>query len=91
MGGAGDQYTRLLPPEQARAFKADTTGSVVHVGAQLERQDTGAGPFVRAAYVLTGSPAARAGLRAGDIVHAINGRPAADVSDGCAAGPTLRP
>ena len=53
---------------------------MVHVGLQMERADTGAGPFMRASFVLTGSPAAAAGLHAGDIIDAINGRPAVEVT-----------
>ena len=34
---------------------------------------------MRASFVLTGSPAAAAGLHVGDIIHAINGRPAVEV------------
>lgn len=76
---AGDQYTRLLPPSQARSFEADTTGQVVHVGLQAQRADTEAGAFLRVSFVLTGSPAHEAGLRVGDILHTINGRPATSV------------
>ena len=76
---AGDRYTRLLPPSQARVFEADTTGQVVHVGLQAQRAETEAGPFLRVSFVLTGSPAHEAGLRVGDILHTINGLPASSV------------
>ncbi|CAK0783285.1 hypothetical protein CVIRNUC_006484 [Coccomyxa viridis] len=76
----GDPFTRLLAPSQSRIFQADTTGQVIHIGMQAQKADTEAGPFVRVAFVLTGSPAHKAGLHVGDIVTAINGRQAAGIS-----------
>ena len=79
-GAAGDRFTRLLPPSQARSFEADTTGQVVHIGMQAQRTETDARPFLRVSFVLTGSPAHEAGLQVGDILHTINGRPAASLN-----------
>lgn len=38
---------------------------------------------MRVSFVLTGSPAHEAGMAVGDIIHTVNGRPAAGIDRKC--------
>ena len=57
--------------------------STAWAGAWLERSNAGQ---VTVVAVAEGSPAAKSGLRAGDIVLAVNGQSLADMSSHCASG-----
>lgn len=72
----GDPYTRYLTAEEYQAFQdslRDTSLVGIGVTARLE---TGVGLVI--AGVLDHSPAQEAGLTAGDIISAIDGRPIAE-------------
>ena len=72
-GSLGDPYTVFFPPEEAKIFQADISGSFEGVGMEIGiRDDT-----LTVVTPLQGSPALRAGLRAGDKILRIN-----DVSTG---------
>ena len=74
-----DPYSRYVTAEEAQAARERRVG---HAGLGL-RLAAGPGGTVRIASVMPGGPAARAGLRAGDRLLAIDGGPvsAADLED----------
>jgi carboxyl-terminal processing protease len=65
-----DPYTRFLNPSQYAALTEQTSGEVSGVGMQLRKD----GEDLVVANVLSDSPAAKAGLKAGDIILVIDGR-----------------
>ena len=77
MASLNDPYTRLLRPgADADAYTAGAEGEGSSLGIQLvAAADAGAPP--RVAAVVPGSPAASAGVRAGDALLSIDGRSAA--------------
>jgi len=69
--GLGDPYSRFLTPEEYQRFQSiDLEGEFVGIGVQIAIRD---GRVVVIA-PLAGSPAERAGVRAGDIILEIDGR-----------------
>ena len=67
----GDPYTVFFPPEEAKAFADNIAGNFGGIGAELgankENQLVVIAP-------LKGSPAEKAGIMAGDLIGAINGK-----------------
>lgn len=60
----GDPYTEFLPPEDRKSFEEDIRGSFGGVGMELGiRNDK-----LTVVAPLPGTPAARAGIRAGDVI-----------------------
>lgn len=69
--GLGDPYSRFLTPDEYRRFNdIDLNGEFVGIGVQIAIRE---GKVVVIA-PLKGSPAERAGIRAGDIILEIDGR-----------------
>jgi carboxyl-terminal processing protease len=66
-----DPHSAFLTPEEFQDLKADTDGEFGGVGLQIDVDD--AGLVVRE--VLADTPAARAGLQAGDRIVSIDGEP----------------
>lgn len=66
-----DNYSRYMDPKALANERAGWTGSFVGVGLQLEAGD-GA---VRVVAPIPGSPAARAGLQAGDLILRLDDQP----------------
>lgn len=64
----GDPYTTFLPPKENQEFKEDLGGEFEGIGAQLGLKD---GRVIIIA-PLKGTPAERAGLRAGDYILKVN-------------------
>ena len=73
----GDPYTRLLRPDDFRALKASTQGSVSGVGLQLGIPKSDTAIVVIAP--LEGSPAAEAGIVSGTELLRVDGTPTADL------------
>lgn len=65
-----DPYTRFLPPQEYRQLLLQTQGQQVDVGLTLVES----GEHFRIQAIQAGSVAAKAGLRVGDEILAINGR-----------------
>ncbi|ELS00082.1 carboxyl-terminal processing protease CtpA [Gloeocapsa sp. PCC 73106] len=65
-----DPYTRLLPPEQYRSLKVNTSGELSGVGLQINLEPNSGELEVVAP--LAGSPAEAAGIQAHDRILAIN-------------------
>lgn len=70
-----DPDSAYLDPLQARAVAAGEALPSGEVGLELTRQY-----YLRVLAARDGSPAARAGLRTGDFIRAIDGRPTRDMS-----------
>lgn len=74
-----DEHSAFLPPQLYRRLREDTEGEFGGIGITLEAgPDTSSEtnhPVVRT--VVAGSPAARAGLAAGDRLLAVDGKPTA--------------
>lgn len=64
----GDPYTVFLPPEDAKIFNEDVSGSFGGVGMELGRNDKGQLIVVAP---LKGSPAEAAGIKSRDIILAV--------------------
>lgn len=69
--GLKDPYTDYLPPEEFGAAEIQMKGSFFGIGAQLKM----AGDRLTIVTPLDHSPALKAGLRAGDVIEAIDGQP----------------
>lgn len=77
VAAAGDKYTTFLSTEEATQFSDDMSGSIGGgVGAQIGLRDN----QVTLIKILSGTPAERAGLQAGDKVLLINDEPTNDFS-----------
>lgn len=69
----GDPYTRFLDPKQFKSLQTTTTGELTGVGLQITVDTKSELPIVIAA--VEGSPASRGGIRARDLIVAIDGEP----------------
>jgi carboxyl-terminal processing protease len=70
LGSLGDAgHTRFLTPDEAKAEQQALSGSVEGIGAEVQLRD--GAPVITAP--LPNSPAQRAGIRAGDVIHAVDG------------------
>lgn len=65
----GDPYAAVLDEEDRRSLETLLSGTLVGIGVYLQ----GTGDGLRVASTLEGTPADRAGLRAGDLIVAVDG------------------
>ena len=70
-----DPESSYLTPALVKALEANDRGGPAEVGLDLTRQY-----YLRVVSARDGTPAAKAGLRPGDFVRAINNRPTRDMS-----------
>src|SRR5215510_3003374 len=70
-----DADSSYLPPDVAKAFESNAPIGPADIGVELTRQY-----YLRVVSVRPGSPAAKAGLRTGDFVRAIDNRATRDMS-----------
>lgn len=71
----GDPYTVFLPPEENKAFKDEMAGTKFEgIGAQLGMKDK----MIVIIAPLKGSPAEKAGIRAGDFILKVDGKETAN-------------
>lgn len=75
MASLGDPHTMFLEPVINRDFMLETQGNFVGVGARLESDPLGA----RVVVVFENSPAANAGVKAGDTITAVDRKPVAGI------------
>ena len=70
-----DPESAYLTPELVRSRESNDPGGPAEVGLDVTRQY-----YLRVVSARDGSPAAKAGIRAGDFIRAIDGRPTRDIS-----------
>jgi carboxyl-terminal processing protease len=70
-----DADSAFLPPDLVKALESNTSAGPADIGVELRRQY-----YLRVISARDGSPAAKAGLRTGDYIRAIDGRPTRDMS-----------
>jgi carboxyl-terminal processing protease len=70
-----DADSAYLTPDEVKSFEVDRSPSPGTIGIELTR-----GYYLRIVSARDGSPAAKAGLRTGDYVRAINGTPTRNLS-----------
>ena len=70
-----DPESAHLSPELVKALESNDTGGPAEIGVDLTRQY-----YLRVVSARDGSPAARAGLRPGDFIRAIDNRPTRDMT-----------
>ena len=66
----GDKYSEYLTPEEMEAMMQSTTGNFVGIGVQITVSDDNKILIISP---IDGSPAQKAGLKAGDKIVAVNG------------------
>ncbi len=79
-----DPFTGYMSPDDFSAANAELEGEIQGIGVVIRTdEDTGA---VEVVSVMDGTPAKAAGVLAGDVFHAINGRPAVEMTQDELAG-----
>ena len=71
MLGSLDPHSSYLPPEDFEAMQVQTSGEYGGLGIEVTMEDG----FVKVVTPMDGTPASRAGLKSGDLLTAINGKP----------------
>lgn len=66
----GDPYTVFLPPQQQTSFQQQLAGQFTGIGAELGMKDS----HIVIVAPLDGSPAMKAGIKAGDTIAAVDGK-----------------
>ncbi|MDP3958410.1 MAG: S41 family peptidase [bacterium] len=72
----GDPYTVFFPPQESKDFDASISGEFTGVGMEIGLRDR----LLTVIAPLKGTPADRAGIKAGDRILKINGTPTTDMS-----------
>ena len=70
-----DPESAFLTPDLVRDLESNTTGGAADIGLDLTRQY-----YLRVVSARDGSPAAKAGIRTGDFIRAIDNKPTRDMS-----------
>ncbi|MFW5884750.1 MAG: S41 family peptidase [Patescibacteria group bacterium] len=73
---AGDPYTNFMTPEETEDFNTDMEGSFEGIGAEIGVREE----VLTIIAPISGMPAEKAGLKAGDKVIEINGESASDLN-----------
>ncbi len=76
LAGGLDPYSSFLTPEQVQAFEANKTSNRAGIGAEFS-QISG---YLYIISAIKGSPAERAGLKAGDVIEYIDTKATRDIS-----------
>ena len=71
-----DPYSSFLTPEQVQAFEASKTSNKVGIGAEYSQLQG----YLYVISVFKGSPAEKAGLKAGDVIEYIDTKATRDIS-----------
>ncbi len=68
--GELDEFSSIIWPGDLEQFERTTQGTFKGVGVQITQNEAG---DIRVVTPLSGTPAARAGIRAGDLIRKVNG------------------
>jgi len=74
--GLGEPYTFFMDPELTKIFEEEIDGAFEGIGAEVSIKDK----LLTIVAPLPGSPAEKAGIKAGDKIFAVNGQDTADMS-----------
>jgi len=77
-----DPFSQYLPPDEAQQFAQAVEGEFEGVGMTVDEDRRG----LQVLNSFPGSPARKAGIRKGDLITAVNGRPLAGVDSRVATG-----
>lgn len=84
-----DRFSEYFTPAEAKQFAQSLSGQFEGVGMSVDSRDTKKG--LKVAKVFMGSPAQKAGIKAGDVIVAVNGKSivgeSADLATGKIRGP----
>ncbi|MHC4718082.1 MAG: S41 family peptidase, partial [Planctomycetota bacterium] len=72
-----DKFTGMIWPYEDEDFQKRTLGSFCGIGVQIRKQK---GKPLEVVTPLADSPALKSGLRAGDLITAVDGRPTKDIT-----------
>ncbi len=70
VAGLNDRFSGYFDPEEYKRFQESTAGQFSGVGLSVEGVPAG----LQVTKVVRGAPAAKAGIRAGDVITAVDGR-----------------
>jgi carboxyl-terminal processing protease len=70
VGALGDQFSRYLTPDEYQANQNFLAGQFAGIGASVIQKDS----TIQIASVIPGTPADHAGLKAGDVITAVDGQ-----------------
>ena len=76
--GLDDPYTRFMDPEQYKTLTTQTSGEISGIGVRMNFDETSKQLIIVEA--LDNSPAMRAGIKSGDEILAIDGKPTRKMS-----------
>ncbi len=79
-----DPHSAYLEKRDAQEFDEDTSGAYDGIGVEVQQQPDGT---VRVIAPIDDTPAARAGIKAGDLITAVDGKPLTPASDEDGQGP----
>ncbi len=68
--GVLDEYSAIIWPDEIRRFERNTQGRFVGIGVQIQLDELS---NIKVVTPLEGTPAQRAGIRAGDLIKKVNG------------------
>src|SRR5207244_6684773 len=70
VNGLGDQFSRYLTPDEYRSNQNFLNGQFAGIGASVQQK----GEQILIASVLPGTPAEKAGMKAGDVITGVDGQ-----------------
>ena len=82
-----DPHSAYLEKDDAQAFDEETSGAYAGIGVEVQLQPDGS---IKVVTAIDDTPAARAGIRSGDLITAVDGKPVTgddDSSQGPLRGP----
>lgn len=72
-----DQFSAIIWPDELRRFNRNTQGNFIGVGIQIQLDEK---RNIKVVTPLEGTPAQRAGIRSGDVIKFVDGKPTAGFS-----------
>lgn len=74
-----DPHSAYLEKSDAQAFNEETSGAYAGIGVEVQQQPDGT---IKIVSPIDDTPATRAGIKSGDIITAVDGKPLASSDDG---------